>query len=516
MIGKALDNSRGTAVTLSGLNINWRPDTTTGLDSLWAHLQKLAYLNAVGFSELARIFDSKGVGRWGANDRRLDHFRRLDVTKLARAICVPEHRMEMLLPSAYGIESDLANVLRFCPVCIRRGFHSAAFQLKAVLRCPVHDVMLESKCPGCRYTIPYLFGSGLRTPFACRCGWKFWPGITAQRWPRSLTARQEIVFRSLYRWSGRFRKADSRRTSGEWGSRWMPLDNTGPLACFEPIDGWSPEHFGLGKRNVITTTYRGHWRRSRLADTVPINVLRDFPLGVEKLYPRFDGALGRQWSRKMVAVDEKIKRRLGTHRDCAIEASGFGEGLVSYRGMCCLGMAYHRWYQWVSIASWFEPLPEKRFTTRGCIEAAVCTHLALVATNTSVGERELLPPLVTWLAMKIYEAWSFATYADQLGRITREWHSRTQVMQYSLDPLSELAHPYAAMLATIATHPVIAYYPGGVMPPKVKYFVSMGNDLLERFAVSKCEIQKRHPKGVMHLLPDVYRTNPRSKWAPRY
>jgi len=140
-------------MTRSALNVNWRPDTTTALDSLWAHLHKLAYLNAVGFSQLAQSFDSKGGRPWGVYDRRLDQFGRLDVAKLARAIRVPEQRMELLLPSAYRVKGHIADVLRYCPVCILRGFHSAAFQMKAILRCPLHGVMLESQCAGCGFTI---------------------------------------------------------------------------------------------------------------------------------------------------------------------------------------------------------------------------------------------------------------------------------------------------------------------------------------------------------------------------
>jgi len=293
----------------------------------------------------------------------------------------------------------------------------------------------------------------------------------------------------------------------------MSVDNTGPLACFEPFDGWSPEHFGLGRRNVVTKTYRGVWQRAGCAEAVPINVVDNWMAGIDELYPRFNGALGRRWSRKIGSVDETMQRRLGAHLDCSIAARSFGDNLVSYRGMCCLATAYYRWFRLNSISHWFAPLPNQRFLAPGRIEAAACTQMALDATNISVREQDPLPPLVTWLAMTIYEAWYFATYADELGRATREWHDRTHPKQYSLDPLSKRAHPIALRLAGITTHPVIAYYPGGLVPPKVKYYVPIGNDVLERLTASRCEIQKRFTIRLLRVMRDIDRTNPRSKWA---
>jgi len=46
-----------------------------------------------------------------------------------------------------------SNHLRFCPVCLKQGYHSVVFQYKDIEKCPIHNVDLESRCPECSYPI---------------------------------------------------------------------------------------------------------------------------------------------------------------------------------------------------------------------------------------------------------------------------------------------------------------------------------------------------------------------------
>ena len=67
-----------------------------------------------------------------------------------------------------------ASVLRYCPTCIKQGFHSALFQLRWVTACPLHHEDLQDHCPQCGAAIPYeLTHHALQAIYGCpACGYK--------------------------------------------------------------------------------------------------------------------------------------------------------------------------------------------------------------------------------------------------------------------------------------------------------------------------------------------------------
>lgn len=61
--------------------------------------------------------------------------------------------------------------LRYCPVCLSKGCHSALFQLPAVAYCPVHEVRLRCGCPHCGEAVPASALSVGRNHLYCgKCG----------------------------------------------------------------------------------------------------------------------------------------------------------------------------------------------------------------------------------------------------------------------------------------------------------------------------------------------------------
>ena len=76
----------------------------------------------------------------------------LDVLRFALSVESPR---QMLQAGAHDVvppkreRTYLSAELRYCPECLRRGWHSALFQHAAVVSCPVHEVPLRIGCPGC-------------------------------------------------------------------------------------------------------------------------------------------------------------------------------------------------------------------------------------------------------------------------------------------------------------------------------------------------------------------------------
>lgn len=61
---------------------------------------------------------------------------------------------------------------RFCPRCLRRGYHSVVHQLETVHHCPIHGDWLQVQCSGCGQCAPYRLNARLLgAPFRCAdCG----------------------------------------------------------------------------------------------------------------------------------------------------------------------------------------------------------------------------------------------------------------------------------------------------------------------------------------------------------
>lgn len=61
--------------------------------------------------------------------------------------------------------------LRYCPRCLRRGYHATIQQCVGVSRCPIHDAPLPSACRICGFQIPLRLNALLLgSPFSCpRC-----------------------------------------------------------------------------------------------------------------------------------------------------------------------------------------------------------------------------------------------------------------------------------------------------------------------------------------------------------
>jgi hypothetical protein len=69
-----------------------------------------------------------------------------------------------------GSAGDAASSdLRFCPTCLNQGYHGRPHQLLRLVRCPIHDVPLQTSCRRCGRTSAYrLDAQLLDSPFRCR------------------------------------------------------------------------------------------------------------------------------------------------------------------------------------------------------------------------------------------------------------------------------------------------------------------------------------------------------------
>ena len=144
--------------------------TLRPFESSWSLFQKLSAFNYVStrmINKVACFSERKG------RNRRLV----IDLIHLAEILGSTPRVLESFDPGyLLGIMDrsrlDIfrSSMLRFCPNCLCKGFHSELFQLRGLILCPEHGCTLLEACPGCRRQIEY--DDCLLRAFICRCGFK--------------------------------------------------------------------------------------------------------------------------------------------------------------------------------------------------------------------------------------------------------------------------------------------------------------------------------------------------------
>lgn len=174
----------------------WRDDWATGFDSAFGLLAKFASLNAMGAKEVAHVFIDRECGRRTAIlrapnlDLRCSEF--FDKARMASILRLDGEGLQhaFLLETLVNKKRVCGEMLRWCPQCAKRGFHTPVFQLDLVAACPVHGCKLRSKCPHCHTRIPYrLTPETFKSPFTCpSCKDDFAPALRDPK-TRSLRLR---------------------------------------------------------------------------------------------------------------------------------------------------------------------------------------------------------------------------------------------------------------------------------------------------------------------------------------
>src|SRR5882672_8636564 len=142
----------------------WRPDSIRPYESLWSVFQKLAQLNATTASGVIELLYAGGAinSRLKAN-RKLDllRFGLLDREQLAEFLHLEPGQVYQASALAYLREDEITSLasthLRYCPCCLRTGFHSPVHQFLFLKRCPAHHKeVLTDHCAVCNWgPVPY-------------------------------------------------------------------------------------------------------------------------------------------------------------------------------------------------------------------------------------------------------------------------------------------------------------------------------------------------------------------------
>ena len=149
-------------------------------ESLWSLVHRFLWLNTPTWRDLERSFGCPSLAPfsllYGVRLLTPQVVGRIsfDRSRLARALSLPMRRWESAtLAWLRGTPvDDVCADMRFCPVCLRMGYHTILFQLTCVATCPLHGVPLVQGCTKCGFALsPDLNLVALASPFACpQCG----------------------------------------------------------------------------------------------------------------------------------------------------------------------------------------------------------------------------------------------------------------------------------------------------------------------------------------------------------
>lgn len=135
---------------------NWFPEKVFPMESQWSLLHKFLIWNSLRVRSL-----HKAIGKKAYTNSNLSRGKFFSINKFINATGMDKENVKNSLPQTYlpgEIENALYyarlsllifQTLRFCPECIKSGYHSCLYQLMLFKYCPIHYLELQIQCPYC-------------------------------------------------------------------------------------------------------------------------------------------------------------------------------------------------------------------------------------------------------------------------------------------------------------------------------------------------------------------------------
>lgn len=206
--------------------ITWRKDGFSEYESLWSFIHKYRYLNRITLSELRKTLTTKERAPllWRKATQEMASLDDFDIKLIKNLTKIPEDWLLKSVTSTYRANNlyfkgtaGVSPALRYCPECIKSGFHATQFQFLFIEQCPIHEVPLRDTCPSCHRAIEYALKNDLFTTYyGCVCGYCLWQEID-KPWTFKLRAKNRLIFGSISHWlneaeQGAFRQPYSKKT----------------------------------------------------------------------------------------------------------------------------------------------------------------------------------------------------------------------------------------------------------------------------------------------------------------
>lgn len=137
------------------MRFTWNPALPLPYESAWGLFSKLLALNYCNPVDVAEAIVKEGVSR----PRKLN-FRDsswIDIDRFSEMLRIHPQRLKRCFLDQLGFPhitpDDDERGIRYCPLCLAKGYHSVFFDLGMIEGCPIHGAKLEKSCADCTTTL---------------------------------------------------------------------------------------------------------------------------------------------------------------------------------------------------------------------------------------------------------------------------------------------------------------------------------------------------------------------------
>jgi hypothetical protein len=228
------------------LDWTWHSEWILHGDSMAGILSRFVFANALNGRLLKELITATSVMQPLGNPLYLFSTPRNDWKRFCSAISLSESALRTALLGdlleALRWSPVVSQRFRFCPECLRFGYHARYFQILALATCPIHEAPLLDKCPSCGAVTPFygvcneMFG---RTYCCLHCNAYF--------------AGEQISIRTFF---------EPTVTSEQLIDIWRPLDDW--IRAVDELD------LGFAALRDWVVAYSGAYRSEREVDAVHV------------------------------------------------------------------------------------------------------------------------------------------------------------------------------------------------------------------------------------------------------
>lgn len=169
-------------------DFTWNTDWISPYESMWSIFEKFKYANCATEKDIFHYIGTNDVksrkySTWGRVHRDLLTLSSFKDDAITTIFGMPLKQINdqnvqkifKIIPQRlHNRETYCRDQLYFCPICIKRGFHSLFHQFKLLHVCPYHLIPLLNSCPKCSQIQPFeLTNKHSKGPFQCDCGYSF-------------------------------------------------------------------------------------------------------------------------------------------------------------------------------------------------------------------------------------------------------------------------------------------------------------------------------------------------------
>lgn len=190
----------------------WSSDYVSKYESLCSILQKFAALNYCNFLDVKKVFCVDFFSdryTWPVQYRGYGSLEPFITNRLKNILNIDDDIVKYSINSPYRLRNDyyVSRQLRYCPVCIKSGFHSPLFQQGFIEKCPIHNEKLLTSCPSCNShgLFSYSLDSpSFNFPYSCkRCQHNLWPIKDGYNSIHSISEQEFKVFKEYIIWGNK-------------------------------------------------------------------------------------------------------------------------------------------------------------------------------------------------------------------------------------------------------------------------------------------------------------------------